>query len=243
MAHGKHDEMRVQEIFKKFDADGSGSIERKEMEKALRALDWEVFSKENCRKIFHSMDKDGDGHVDWQEFVTWVFGDEKLARLILENGLHGQGQATASKVQLFSIGQPPDGEWSYQWGFLKYAKAHFRFFADGRISGYSETTPARELSHGGKIVDGGWSGNGSPTKIWWRTENEAGKVFLHEADITLQPRNQANIEGVWKPDPLPLGPAGAAATQRLWGRSDALCHEVDHYDPSAKKKHHRNRMR
>lgn len=233
----KTEEIRVKEIFRKFDADSSGSIEREEIEKVLRTLDWQLFNKENCRKIFKSMDSNGDGHVDMQEFMAWIFADDDFASLILREGLKGQ-----AATNFTGRGQPPDGEWSYQWGFMKYAKAHLKFLADGRISGHSEATPSLDINHGGKIVDGGWTCDRKCTKAWWRTQNDAGRAYLHEAEITLQPGDTAKLEGVWKPDPLPPGQKEASATQRMWGRSDGACH-FEEFDPSKseKKKNKRHR--
>mmetsp|Transcript_30809 Transcript_30809/g.34361 ORF Transcript_30809/g.34361 Transcript_30809/m.34361 type:complete len:222 (+) Transcript_30809:34-699(+) len=55
-------------IFSKFDKNGSGDIDQKELEQALRACDY-VFSKENVSTILKIVDQNHNGAVDFNEFI------------------------------------------------------------------------------------------------------------------------------------------------------------------------------
>lgn len=55
--------------FKRFDQDGSGTIDADELGAVLEALG---LPKENCAAIFKAADTNGDGHMDYKEFVEWV---------------------------------------------------------------------------------------------------------------------------------------------------------------------------
>ena len=80
----------IREAFDLFDTDGSGTIDIKELKKAMRALGFET-SKEELRKLVSQVDKDGSGAVDFNrvamELGETISGEDccrkRLMRLIV----------------------------------------------------------------------------------------------------------------------------------------------------------------
>ena len=63
----------LREAFDLFDTDGSGSIDTKELQVALRALGFDS-KKEKVRKMIADIDLDGSGNIDFEEFVEMMTG-------------------------------------------------------------------------------------------------------------------------------------------------------------------------
>merc|ERR1719473_1026725 len=61
------------EAFDLFDTDASGSIDIRELKVAMRALGFEVRSDE-VKKMVEDLDRDGDGTVDFDEFLAMMSG-------------------------------------------------------------------------------------------------------------------------------------------------------------------------
>ena len=58
------------EIFKKYDRDGSGSIDRREFARLLEALD-EPVDEEELEIALGVVDSNGSGRISWNEFKAW----------------------------------------------------------------------------------------------------------------------------------------------------------------------------
>lgn len=58
------------EIFKRYDRDGSGSIDRQELARLLEALD-EPLSEEELEIALEVVDSNGSGRISWDEFKAW----------------------------------------------------------------------------------------------------------------------------------------------------------------------------
>lgn len=58
------------EIFKSFDRDGSGSIDRAELARLLEALGQQL-SEEELEIALSVIDANGSGRVSWSEFEAW----------------------------------------------------------------------------------------------------------------------------------------------------------------------------
>ncbi|XP_078602398.1 uncharacterized protein LOC144876708 isoform X1 [Branchiostoma floridae x Branchiostoma japonicum] len=61
----------IREAFDLFDADGSGTIDVKELKVAMRALGFEP-KKEEIKKMISDIDKDGSGTIDFNDFLTMM---------------------------------------------------------------------------------------------------------------------------------------------------------------------------
>uniref|UniRef100_A0A7S3ZBZ9 EF-hand domain-containing protein n=1 Tax=Lotharella globosa TaxID=91324 RepID=A0A7S3ZBZ9_9EUKA len=60
-----------QNAFKKYDHDGGGTISHDEMEEHLMSIQSLKMSQKELRALFKEMDTNGDGEVDWKEFVNF----------------------------------------------------------------------------------------------------------------------------------------------------------------------------
>jgi len=58
----------IKEAFDLFDTDGLGKIDAKELKVAMRALGFET-TKEEIRKIILDMDREGNGTIEYQDFL------------------------------------------------------------------------------------------------------------------------------------------------------------------------------
>lgn len=61
----------IQSAFSTFDLNGDGKITAEEVLKVLRSLG-ETCSLEDCRRMVRAVDRDGDGTVDMDEFMTMM---------------------------------------------------------------------------------------------------------------------------------------------------------------------------
>ncbi|KAI3667275.1 hypothetical protein L6452_42325 [Arctium lappa] len=68
--HGLTQQKRqeIKEAFELFDTDGSGTIDAKELNVAMRALGFEM-TDEQINQMIADVDKDGSGAIDFDEFV------------------------------------------------------------------------------------------------------------------------------------------------------------------------------
>lgn len=57
------------ELFKVFDKNDNGSLDRTEFNLLVRSLG---YTEINCDKEFHNMDHDGNGIISFLEFLTWL---------------------------------------------------------------------------------------------------------------------------------------------------------------------------
>ncbi|XP_061341762.1 caltractin [Gastrolobium bilobum] len=57
----------IKEAFELFDTDGSGNIDAKELNVAMRALGFEM-TEEQINQMIADVDKDGSGSIDYDEF-------------------------------------------------------------------------------------------------------------------------------------------------------------------------------
>eukprot|EP00931_Biecheleriopsis_adriatica_P074372 TRINITY_DN48447_c0_g1_i1.p1 TRINITY_DN48447_c0_g1~~TRINITY_DN48447_c0_g1_i1.p1 ORF type:complete len:939 (-),score=171.85 TRINITY_DN48447_c0_g1_i1:131-2947(-) len=62
-------------LFEQYDADGNGQIGMEELLSVFGDMG-KAFDKEHVATIFETIDTSGDGKIDAQEFVNWVFGAE-----------------------------------------------------------------------------------------------------------------------------------------------------------------------
>eukprot|EP00930_Biecheleria_cincta_P030041 TRINITY_DN20849_c0_g1_i1.p1 TRINITY_DN20849_c0_g1~~TRINITY_DN20849_c0_g1_i1.p1 ORF type:complete len:459 (-),score=88.94 TRINITY_DN20849_c0_g1_i1:68-1444(-) len=79
----------VADMFARFDLDGSGTIERQELEEVLGKLDKNLWSKENIDKLWRVLDENGDGVVDYEEFGEWLVKTKKPQKFSIEHEFTG----------------------------------------------------------------------------------------------------------------------------------------------------------
>ncbi|XP_023084284.1 centrin-1 [Piliocolobus tephrosceles] len=65
----ENQKQEVREAFDLFDADGSGTIDVKELKVAMRALGFEP-RKEEMRKMISEVDKEGTGKISFNDFLA-----------------------------------------------------------------------------------------------------------------------------------------------------------------------------
>mmetsp|Transcript_64123 Transcript_64123/g.119225 ORF Transcript_64123/g.119225 Transcript_64123/m.119225 type:complete len:776 (-) Transcript_64123:71-2398(-) len=66
-------ESHVRKKFQQWDKNGDGIISQEELVEVMQSLGGQ-FSEEETKALFNHIDKDKDGKVDYNEFVSWVFG-------------------------------------------------------------------------------------------------------------------------------------------------------------------------
>ena len=83
----------LMEAFDRFDDDGDGVLTRKELVQGLKATMESAgvkLSKQDEKELMHVLDSDGDGTIDYHEFVNFATQDDEQQR----------------KVSWFCVGQP-----------------------------------------------------------------------------------------------------------------------------------------
>jgi len=80
------DQSELLESFRQFDEDGDGEITREELGKALRLLDEGYWSWDRIDALMLAADRDGDGSIQYSEFVLWVTGKSAARRVAVDLG-------------------------------------------------------------------------------------------------------------------------------------------------------------
>ena len=73
-------EEEMQRIFKRFDANGDGKISPAELADALRTIG--STATEEIQKRMGEIDTDGDGFIDYDEFVAFGKANPELAKVV-----------------------------------------------------------------------------------------------------------------------------------------------------------------
>lgn len=120
----------VKKAFDKFDTDGSGAIEMKELGELSKDLGHPL-TKRQLEEAFKDLDLNHDGVIDFEEFARWYFTGmkpyngaqrsmlqvarkttsifEALKKENIANILHKDRRITKHNVTL-SLNNPPDGQ-------------------------------------------------------------------------------------------------------------------------------------
>ena len=73
--HTEFTREEILEAFQAFDADDSGFVTAEELSSALACLGPDNFSQEEVEELITLADKDGDGHLNYTEFVEIFVGN------------------------------------------------------------------------------------------------------------------------------------------------------------------------
>ncbi|CAF0984736.1 unnamed protein product [Rotaria sp. Silwood1] len=77
MSHGDTSDAFLQQVFRKVDTDGSGSISANELQSALSNGTWSPFNPETVRMMIGMFDRDASSTIDFQEFrALWMYVTE-----------------------------------------------------------------------------------------------------------------------------------------------------------------------
>ncbi|CAJ1929656.1 unnamed protein product [Sphenostylis stenocarpa] len=96
----KEEEMKW--VFQKFDTNKDGKISLQEYKAAARALDSGIGEAEAV-KAFRVMDSDGDGFIDFKEFMEMFYGEDRIKETEIKNAfqvfdLNGDGKISAQEL-------------------------------------------------------------------------------------------------------------------------------------------------
>jgi len=67
---------RMMAAFRKFDLDGDGKIDRKELGVVLQKIDKATFTDKMVDDMFSAVDVDDSGDIQFEEFIAWIFDEE-----------------------------------------------------------------------------------------------------------------------------------------------------------------------
>jgi len=67
-------EARLRSVFRDFDKDGSGLIDRAELDAVFNELGQD-FSDDELQRMIQLADKDESGTLNYEEFISYVFGE------------------------------------------------------------------------------------------------------------------------------------------------------------------------
>merc|ERR1712224_1069872 len=70
------------EVFDLFDSNGGGTIDAQELDEALKSADIHL-SKDEIADVLNSMDKDGNGEIDFEEFLTLMTNTERFLESVM----------------------------------------------------------------------------------------------------------------------------------------------------------------
>jgi len=102
-ANSSEDLEAVRSTFGRFDADGSGSLDKNELEKVLKAIS---IKPSSIDKIFTLMDGDGNGEIYINEFMLWMNGDSN-AKVIASDAVAEMDKIDTDQIPPQRIAQKP----------------------------------------------------------------------------------------------------------------------------------------
>lgn len=90
----------VTQVFRRFDTNGDGKIDRTELVGVLRQLDPAKWDDRNATLLLMSLDKNFDGFIDYTEFVEWVSGGGKEQTAFRRTSGMPENQAALEKLEM-----------------------------------------------------------------------------------------------------------------------------------------------
>lgn len=87
---------KYEEIFNRYDADGSGTIEARELGQVMRDLGHEMTAEE-LDTMVAAIDQDGSGEIDFEEFMQAITG--KMSKMFADMNKQLEEQVFGSEVR------------------------------------------------------------------------------------------------------------------------------------------------
>lgn len=67
---------QINGLFRRFDLNGDGRICQGELTRVLHTMNKHAFTEETINAAMAGMDSNHDGHVDYEEFVEWIYSSK-----------------------------------------------------------------------------------------------------------------------------------------------------------------------
>lgn len=133
------DSEKVLASFRKFDADSSGAISREELGEVLKALDEGAWNDESIDVLLAQADASGDGQLQFQEFLSWVFAEDQK----------GLGAATGDFTLVITgcSRESLNGEYAQVKGKVCGGRPVFRCAANNKILFYRRQEERWQVFH------------------------------------------------------------------------------------------------
>eukprot|EP00440_Ansanella_granifera_P058574 gb/GFBE01063484.1/.p1 GENE.gb/GFBE01063484.1/~~gb/GFBE01063484.1/.p1 ORF type:complete len:530 (+),score=152.65 gb/GFBE01063484.1/:1-1590(+) len=89
---------RVREVFKRFDTDGGGFLDRDELSRVFRTFDSD-FTLKDIDALCKELDRGGDGKVSRREFMAWIKRGSDWAKMVTRAILSQTGEAQEARIK------------------------------------------------------------------------------------------------------------------------------------------------
>ncbi|CAJ1334039.1 unnamed protein product [Effrenium voratum] len=122
----------VIQSFKKFDQDGNGLISRDEMTYVLKALKSDKFDEASVDQLMAKADTNGDGKLQIEEFVKWLFEAVKETTMANNPELMMMSESAKRKMAT-EIFEHFDKDKDGFWNFLEASECS-RITSDGGVT-------------------------------------------------------------------------------------------------------------
>eukprot|EP00929_Paragymnodinium_shiwhaense_P035395 TRINITY_DN19103_c0_g1_i1.p1 TRINITY_DN19103_c0_g1~~TRINITY_DN19103_c0_g1_i1.p1 ORF type:complete len:482 (-),score=134.28 TRINITY_DN19103_c0_g1_i1:286-1731(-) len=73
------DAAKILSLFKSYDQNDNGVIEKEELIQVMQALDEKLWTRKNCEALLKTMDHNKDGKVDYDDFMCWISASSTTA--------------------------------------------------------------------------------------------------------------------------------------------------------------------
>lgn len=102
---------KVLAVFQSFDANADGCIDRYELKEVMSALNPTLWNDRRLSRLLHTLDKNRDGRLQYQEFIQWACGDDETPELVAfrESLAVGRVEALAAPPELPAKARRPCG--------------------------------------------------------------------------------------------------------------------------------------
>lgn len=174
---------RVKDVFKMYDASGDGELDMNELFRAFKVLG-PAFSPEDIHAFIAEIDDSGDGSATYQEFLKWVRGGTRNAKIVA-NAIFAAGDARAAKIKEVFSRCDAGGD-----GALNILEMDQMLRALGPFSPYEVKLICDDLD---KSKDGEITFDEFET--WMRSET--GGNAIAKAKAILAPTDEDGLQGIF----------------------------------------------